>query len=270
VGTDVGSNIASDHDVAEQLERAFTSGELTPYYQPQYDLATGAVVALEALCRWQHPELGLLRPHRFIPAAERLGLLPELSRFMLAESAARALDWHRRGARVGVAVNVSPREVSREFADSVLHRLEPLDLPHRTVTLEITESPGFVFSPDEITALEMLVDAGLGVSIDDFGAAHDSLDLLRQVPLTEVKIDKALVQGSSRSIDELVRACIDIARERGAVVVAEGIETFRHVERAVGWACDRGQGYYFSPPLPPDDLDPVLLGTPQMPSAQIP
>jgi EAL domain-containing protein (putative c-di-GMP-specific phosphodiesterase class I) len=260
VGTDDESRFAGEYALAGQLRHAFDAGELTAYYQPQYDLATGAVVALEALCRWRHPEHGLLLPQRFIHVAEQHGLIADVGRFMLAESGDRAVEWHRRGARVGVSINVSPTELDRDFAEALLRHLADLDLPDRTLTLEITESPEITYSREEMFALDMLIDGGVGVSIDDFGTGHASLDVVRRLPLTEVKIDRSLVQSPSRSIDELVRACIEIARERGAIVVAEGIETWRQFQRAVRWTCDRGQGYYFSPPLPVDELEPLIPG----------
>ena len=248
----------SPADLAGQLRRAFTSGELTAYFQPQYDVKTGSVVALEALCRWVHPEHGVLLPGRFIDVAEQYGLIADVGRFMLDESGRRVADWHRRGLRVGVSINVSPSELRPEFAAAVLSRLRDLDLPRKAVTVEITESPEILYTDDELTTLSALIDGGVGVSIDDFGTGHTSLDLVRRLPLTEVKIDKSLVHESSAAVDDLVQECLAIARDRDACVVAEGIETAEHFERAVAWGCDRAQGYYFSPPLPVDEVEPLL------------
>ena len=104
------------------------------------------------------------------------------------------------------------------------------------------------------------IGGGVGVSIDDFGTGRASLELVQRLPLTEVKIDRSLVQSPARAIDDAVRACIEIVRERDAIVVAEGVETPGHYERAMHWGCDRAQGYYFSRPLPIEDLEPLLLG----------
>lgn len=249
----------SPAELAGQLRRAFTSGELTAFYQPQYDLASGRVVALEALCRWMHPEHGLLLPGRFIDVAEQYGLIADVGRFMLDESGRRVADWHRRGVAVGIALNVSPSELRPDFAEVMLDRLRELDLPDQAMTVEIVESPQISYSRDEVETLERLIAGGVGVSIDDFGTGHTSLDLVRRLPLTEVKIDRSLVHSGSAEVDALVRACIAIARDRGACVVAEGIETAEHRDRARSWGCDRAQGYFFSPPLPLHEVEPLLV-----------
>ncbi len=253
-----GDELRSAADLAGELRHAFSAGELTAYFQPQYDLKTGRVVAVEALCRWQHPQDGLLLPGRFIDVAEQYGLIAELGRYMLEQSGRQVADWHRRGVSVGVAINVSPSELTPEFAAAVLGRLRELDLPRGAVTVEIIESPEILYSDEEFSTLNALIDGGVGVSIDDFGTGSTSLDLVRRLPLTEVKIDKSLVQDPSDEVDALVRECIAIAREREACVVAEGIETREHFERAVRWSCDRAQGYFFSPPLPVAEIEPLL------------
>jgi EAL domain-containing protein (putative c-di-GMP-specific phosphodiesterase class I) len=247
-------------DLVGQLRHAVVAGELTAYYQPQYDLASDRIVAVEALCRWNHPQRGLLLPGRFIDVAEQYGLISEIGRFMLEESGKRVGDWHRRGYRVGVAINISPSELSGRFAERLLQRLAELGLPYRTLTVEVTESPEISYSADELLALEMLIAGGVGVSIDDFGTGGASLELVERLPLTEVKIDRSLVQSPARAIDDAVRACIEIVRQRDALVVAEGVETLGHYERAMHWGCDRAQGYYFSRPLPVKELEPLLLG----------
>lgn len=255
---EIGNQTLSAVELAGQLRRAFTSGELTAYFQPQYDLKTGRAVAVEALCRWVHPDDGVLLPGRFIDVAERYGLIAAVGRFMLDESGRRVADWNHRGIRVGVSINVSPTELVPEFAATVLRRLRDLDLPRNAMTVEVTESPAITCSRDEMATLGALIDGGVGVSIDDFGTGHTSLELVRRLPLTEVKIDKSLVHNDSAMVDDLVNECLNIARSRGASVVAEGIETTAHFERAVRWGCDRAQGYYFSPPLPVDEVEPLL------------
>jgi len=249
-------------ELAGQLRHAFTAGELTAYYQPQYDLQTLDVVALEALCRWQHPRHGLLLPDRFIDIAERYGLIVEVGHFMLEESGRRVAAWHRRGLHVGLSINVSPTELVPDFAVTVLRRLGELELPDRAVTVEITESPAISYTRDEVSTLEALIEGGVGVSIDDFGTGNTPLELVRLLPITEVKIDKSLMHDTDRAIDDLVHECLSIARDRGAIVVAEGIETEQHLDRAQHWGCDRGQGYYFSPPLPLRQIEELLLTTP--------
>lgn len=254
-----GDESRSARELAGQLRHAFIAGELVAHFQPQYDIKTGRVVALEALCRWWHPERGLLLPGLFIGVAEQYGLIADVGRFMLDESGRRVADWHRRGLHVGMSINVSPTELDPAFAAGVLGLLRELDLPRRALTVEITESPAIRYSTAELTALETLIDGGVGVSVDDFGIGHTSLDLVRRLPLTEVKIDKSLVHDPAREIDDLVRECIEIAHGRDAVIVAEGIETAEHYERVRGWGADRAQGYFFAPPLPVEELEPLLV-----------
>lgn len=250
----------TDAELAEELRHALDAGELIAHYQPQYDLTDGRIVAFEALCRWRHPRHGLLLPARFIDMAEKHGLIAEIGRFMLAETGRTAADWRRRGTLPGMSINVSPTELDLDFAASILAWVRELDLPYRTLTVEITESPKISYARPELFALETLIDGGVGVSLDDFGSDRSSLDLVRRLPLTEVKIDKSLVHDGARAIDDLVHLCVGIAHDRDAVIVAEGVETQDHVERARQWACDRAQGHFFSPPLPVEDAEPLLLG----------
>lgn len=252
-----GTSYPGDELVGE-LRRAFTSGELTAYFQPLYDLKTGRVVELEALCRWKHPAHGLLLPDRFIQVAEQHGLISDIGRVMLEESGRRAAEWHRRGVHVGLAINVSPSELRLPFAEGVLARLAELDLPSGAVTVEITESPQMSQSCEEHETLQMLLDGGVGVAIDDFGAGHTSLESLRRLPFTEVKIDRSLMRDPGAAADELVAECVDIAHERSATVVAEGVETAEDLARALRWGCDRAQGFYFAPALPAEELEPLL------------
>jgi len=246
-------------ELVGELRRAVASGELTAYFQPVYDLKTRRAVAVEALCRWNHPEQGVLLPDRFIPVAERYGLIADLGRAMLEEAARRLADWHRRGVHVGLALNVSPSELSPGFAVAVLQRLAELGLPGSTVTVEITESPAMNSTPEERAALEMFIGGGVGVSVDDFGAGFTSLESLPELPFTEVKIDKALMHDQRPEVDAVVAACVSIAHERNAIVVAEGVETEEQLARAIGWGCDRAQGFLFAPALPASEVEPLLL-----------
>lgn len=257
-----GDETRSATELAGQLRRAFRGGELTAYYQPQYDVKSRRVVALEALCRWMHPERGLLMPDLFINVAESYGLISELGKIMLDESGRRVAQWHHQGVAVGLSLNVSPTELRPEFAARVLLRLRELGLPFQAMTIEVTESPAITFAYDEIVTLNALIDGGVGISIDDFGTGHTSLKLVRRLPLTEIKIDKSLVHDDSARVDDLVSECLEIAHDRGARVVAEGIETQEHFDRIADWGCDRAQGYFFSPPRPADEIEPLLIGEP--------
>ncbi|WP_164863448.1 EAL domain-containing protein [Agromyces sp. LHK192] len=241
-----------------ELRRAVRRGELVPYFQPEYDLNSGRPVAVEALCRWQHPDRGMIMPDRFIPLAERAGLIGELGRVILEQSGRRLVEWRRKGVRVGLAVNVSPTELRPEFARAVLDLVRRLGLPRGTVTAEITETPALTDSCEEHEAMQALIDGGVGVSIDDFGAGFTSVEGLRNIPFTEVKIDRSLMRDDRPETDALVATCVEIAHGRDALVVAEGVETAEDLERARAWGCDRAQGFYFSPAVTAEELEPVL------------
>ncbi|MEO5534653.1 MAG: EAL domain-containing protein [Pseudolysinimonas sp.] len=247
-------------ELADGLRRALEVGELVVYYQPEYDVGTGRVVAVEALCRWCHPQHGLLLPVQFIEVAEAHGLMARISDFVLEESGRRIGEWHRQGAEIGVSINVSPSQLDPAFAEGVLRHVTELGLPQGVLTVEITESPEISFSEPELSALASLIDGGVGVSLDDFGTGHTTLELVERLPITEVKIDRSLVQDDSDETDAVVRDCIRVAHGRGATVVAEGIENQEHFARAVAWGVDRAQGYFFAPPLPADELTPLLVG----------
>lgn len=243
--------------LASELREAVVRGELRAFYQPQYDVTTLTLVALEALCRWRHPREGLLPPDRFIHIAERYGLIAAVDNVMLEVAARECAWWHRRGLTLGMSINISPTELGPGFASSLLSRVSELDLPHRVMTVEITESPAFTYTRNEIDALQALIDGGIGVSIDDFGIGNASLALVRDLPITEVKIDKSLM-GDGGSI-HLIHECVSIAHDRGAIVVAEGVESEEQVHWARAWGCDRVQGHYLSPALPPSDVEDVVL-----------
>ncbi|GAA1838534.1 EAL domain-containing protein [Agromyces salentinus] len=246
-------------ELSAELRRALAEEELIAFFQPQVDLRSGRVVAVEALCRWNHPQYGVLMPDRFIQEAERSGYIARLDRLMLEEAARRAVEWHGRGIEVSFAVNVSPTELHPEFADSTLEHLQELHLPPRAVTVEITESPALQESCEEYRTLQTLLEGGVGVAVDDFGAGHTTLESLRRLPLSEIKIDRSLMLDQRPEADSLVAECIGIAHERAAIVVAEGVETDEHLARAVRWGCDRAQGFYFAPALSAEEIEPLLV-----------
>lgn len=249
-----GESIASPA-LAGRLRRALDAGELTVFYQPQFDLATGRMVGVEALSRWQHPDGRLLTPQWYLPSAERFGLIREMDAALLAEAGPRVAEWRRDGWDIALSINVSPTEIGRDFAEDLIARARATGLEPGDLTVEITEAPVIPYSREEVATLTRLLESGIGVSIDDFGIGNTSLDILRRVPLSEVKIDRSLVQSGDPGSGDLARACVAVARERGARVVAEGIESRPQWDRARDWGCDRGQGYALSPPLPADDVE---------------
>lgn len=241
--------------LSRDLREAVPRGELTAVYQPQFDLATGTVVSLETLCRWDHPRHGLLRPDAFIEIAEREGLIADLGAAMLDLGGRELQRWRREGREIELAVNASPSEIVDGFAARVIERVASLGLPRGALTVEITESPPLTVLPVVLEALRALDASGVAVSIDDFGSGNTSLTLLDRLTLSEVKIDRSLIQHESRSSDAQIEACLELAAERGWRVVAEGIETPAQLERAHRFGFHRAQGYLLGMPMTADEID---------------
>lgn len=232
---------------------------LSLHYQPQvYSAAPHAVCGLEALMRWQHPVLGMVRPDKFISVAEDTGLIHGLTSWLLEEACSQLVRWRAQGVQVPhVAINLStksfhnplfPEQLKQTLA---LHNLHPEDL-----VLEITESAMLDSSPVAMNNLNSLSEQGMRLSLDDFGTGYSSLSYLNRLPIAELKLDKSFVQGlpGSASASALMRSVLNIGSSLGIPVVAEGVETAEQVDWLYKHGCPILQGYKFSKPLPPDAL----------------
>lgn len=241
------------------LSSALQRGELFAYFQPQQDLATGRIVSVEALCRWQHPVLGLLSPTLFIPLAEEVGVIHEIGMFMLEQSYDAAMAWQRAGMDVEVSVNVSATQLATgAFAERVIRVARESGLRPRTLTIEITESVPILELEPVVARLDQLRASGLGVSIDDYGTGHTSVSQLDDLPVTELKLDQSLVQNDSDALAEELALLVGRAHERDIRVVAEGVETFADLDRCRALGCDRAQGYLIGKPMAREDLESLL------------
>lgn len=242
--------------LAADLAGATSRGELRAYYQPQLDLATGRIVAVEALARWHHPEHGTVPPDRFIPIAERFGVIREIGLGILDEASRQLATWHP-DHPIQLAVNVSPLQVEDpEFSATVLGAAERHGLTPTALTVEITETRPILELAPTIAQLAALRDAGVGISIDDFDTGY-SLSRIATLPATEVKLDHSLIQADDADRDRLA-AMVAEARQSGLRVVAEGVETVEqlHLARAIG--CHRAQGYLIAEPMTPEAIAPAL------------
>ncbi|GAB2466874.1 hypothetical protein GCM10027029_31510 [Conyzicola lurida] len=240
----------------DELSGAVDRGEIVAYFQPQIDVHSGHVVGVEALCRWVHPHRGLLAPNHFIPLAEENGLIHALGAFMLKAGAGQAEAWHRRGFELDVSVNVSALQLEQSaFVELVAETLLAVSFDPHHLTLEITESSPVETSVTTRASLEALSSLGVGISVDDFGTGHSTIDQLRTLPATEVKLDKSLVQ---RDVEPQLTEIVDNALHRGLRVVAEGVESAEHLEHARELHCDRAQGFLIAPPSTPEELDSLL------------
>ncbi len=244
--------------IETDLEGAVDRGEIVAYFQPQVDLATGEVVAAEALSRWQHPTRGLVSPVEFIPAAERTGLIHEIGAFMLEEGCRHAARWRAEGRNIDVSVNVSAIQLSKPDIFNRLHEiLQAHTLPDGALTIELTESQVIADLHSVAARLRLLTSLGLGISLDDFGTGRSSLSHLQDLPITELKIDRSLIQDKT-SASAMVEVAVALLKERGVRVVAEGVETEEHLRRVRALHCDRAQGFLFGRPVPVEELDEML------------
>jgi EAL domain-containing protein (putative c-di-GMP-specific phosphodiesterase class I) len=248
-----------DERIAADLPGAVDRGELYVLYQPQIDLASGEIVAVEALCRWQHPELGLLMPSTFIPIAESSGRIDGVSVYMVGEALDAADRWRSAGHPLEMSVNVSPVLLAvAAFHELVADEVQRRALPAHALTLEITESLPVLDIPEVVASLQKLRDSGLGVSLDDYGSGHSSLAQFESLPATELKLDRSIVQDAGPAAIAQIDEIVVLAHDRGMLVVAEGVETVAQLERMRSAGCDRAQGYLLGMPMPRAELDLVF------------
>ncbi|MCU1537769.1 MAG: hypothetical protein JWP82_2120 [Humibacillus sp.] len=233
-----------------------TIDQLVLHYQPVLDLATGTVVAVEALVRWQHPRRGLLGPHLFVSTAETTGLIQRLGGWVLDRAIRDAVSLSHGGRELDVAVNISVRQLDDRFVDTVRSALASSGLRPSRLVLEITESALVDDVEQTAATLESLWRLGVRIAIDDFGTGYSSMLYLRRYPVTTLKVDREFVAGIGTSAeDEAICASItSLAKAVGASTVGEGIETADQyaVLRALG--CVHGQGWLWSPAVPVEEL----------------
>ncbi|MDQ3879495.1 MAG: EAL domain-containing protein [Chloroflexota bacterium] len=244
------------------LRRGIDEHELTVLYQPQAELATGRIVAAEALVRWQHPRHGMMLPDQFIPIAEQAGLLRPLTLYVLEAAISQCSAWRKAGADVGVAVNLSVRNLlDLELPDDIARILDRWAVPASALELEITESTIMADLPRTYRVLTQLHDLGAGIAIDDFGTGYSSLAQLKRLLVDELKIDKSFVINMAADDNDrlIVRSTIELGKNLGLRVVAEGIETGAVWEELRALGCDRAQGHYLSRPITGAQLTRRLL-----------
>ncbi|MGY8872269.1 MAG: putative bifunctional diguanylate cyclase/phosphodiesterase, partial [Pseudomonadales bacterium] len=241
--------------LSDDLRRATYENEFVLYYQPIVDLMTNGVAKVEALVRWIHPTKGIIQPSQFIPLAEEMGLIHEISSWVAKNALKQSIIWRSMSGReMPVSINTSPLlyKGSPTWIESWLSLLKANNIPGNMVTIEITESL-LMESNDSIKSqLITLRDHGVEVSIDDFGVGYSSLSYLQELDIDVLKIDQSFVKGIERGSDSLAlcEAVIVMAHRIGLKVIAEGIETVKQHELLLEAGCDYGQGYYYSKPIP--------------------
>ena len=236
------------------LRHALGREEFVLHYQPKVDIATGRIVGVEALLRWNHPDLAMVAPNQFIPLAEETGLIVPIGRWVLRTACAQSAQWRREGlADMRIAVNLSARQFSDDglIAD-IGDALAEAALPADGLELEITESMVMQNPERAVTTLSRLRELGISVAIDDFGTGYSSLGYLKRFPIDNVKVDRSFIKDLPHDTDDaaITRAVIAMAQSLRIRVVAEGVETREQLEFLRDHQCDECQGYFLSRPLP--------------------
>ncbi len=240
-----------------ELRRALERHELVLYYQPKAILADGGVHAVEALLRWQHPERGLVGPDEFIPMAQQTGLIKPLTLYVIDEALRQCHAWLGDGLSLAIAVNLSARNLlDGDFPYQVRGMLDRWEIDPGLLEFEITESAMLTDPGRTKLILEQFSEMGIRLSIDDFGTGYSSLAYLKRLPVSEIKVDRSFVMNMDEDEDDatIVRSTIDLGRNLGLDVVAEGVESERVWDRLRALGCTAAQGYYLSRPVPGDEL----------------
>jgi diguanylate cyclase (GGDEF)-like protein len=242
--------------LAVKLRRALDDEELTVHYQPKVALRGGAVCGVEALVRWDHPNDGLVGPDRFVPLAERTGLIRRLTDYVIDRAMRDRQEWLAAGVDLSVSVNLSASVLDRELPRLVRTRLDAQAAPARALMLELTESHAMADPQAALEVLAQLAALGVRLSIDDFGTGHSSLAYLQQLPVSELKIDKSFVEGGilHGSDATIIRSTIDLGHDLGLDVVAEGVEDPEAWRQLASMGCDVAQGFLISRPMPADRI----------------
>lgn len=253
-------------NMERDLRGAGERGEIFLVYQPQFDIASGEVVGVEALARWRHPTDGLVSPGRFIPVAEDSGLILDIGAFVMREACAQMSDWRRRGLLdVPIAVNVSAVQFRQaDLVDLMRRIIEETALPPQLLELEVTESVVMENVDAVLEKFEGIKASGVGLALDDFGTGYSSLSYLRRIPAQRLKIDQSFVRDLPGNADAaaIARTIVGMAQALELHVLAEGVESRDQADFLRGIGCAWGQGYLFARPMEATEFERWMAGRP--------
>lgn len=243
------------------LRKALLKNELEVYYQPQLDLQTNRIVAVEALLRWHHPDKGFMSPAEFIPIAEETGLIVPIGEWVLKEACKQTKLWRDQGHDLSISVNLSNQQlISNTIVEVIKEITSQTELNPQYLTLEITESMAITNLTDTLNKLKELQDFGVNISLDDFGTGYSSLSYLSTLPIDSVKIDKSFINDiTNKTKKEIVKSVSSIAHSRGLTVVAEGVEEEEQLNIVRSLGIGMIQGYYLSKPIPSEEMQSRFL-----------
>ncbi len=254
----LGEDSALMRQLQIELRDAIRDGQIEPWFQPQVNLADGTLHGAEVLARWRHPTRGLLTPDRFLPAAERAGLIIELDHAIWQAAIRQAERWQADALwRPKISLNAAPDTIADpHLIEKLLKRIQEASLESDQVIIEVLETT-LIESADDMAAINIdtLAECGISLELDDFGTGYASLSKLTQLPLAGIKLDRSLIAPlPGAGADSVVRAILALAAELGLSVVAEGIEEAEQAEHLNGRGCAIGQGYGFGRPMPPNEF----------------
>lgn len=245
------------------LHKALETGQLELYYQPKINCKNNKLYGVEALIRWRNPEVGFITPDKFIPVAEKTGLIIPIGNWVLKTACQQVRNWKSAGITdICVSVNVSALQIkSDDFVHTVTEIIKAMEIEPHLIELEITESSIIEDSIDNIMKLNELKDIGVRISLDDFGKGYSSLNYLKMLPIDTLKVDKSFIQNIEFDPREKVitEAIIKMSKALGLTVLAEGIENEKQFHLLQELNCDAMQGFYFSKPLPIEEMNKRLL-----------
>lgn len=247
----------------DDLHNALSNNQFQVYYQPIVELSTGTIRKAEALIRWHHPTHGVISPAEFIPVAEETGMIISIGDWIFRQVTDHAKKWRSTSqTSFQISINVSPIQFHNQNCDlnTWFNHLHQLGLPGQSIELEITEGLLLDTNTNVTHQLLLLRDAGIQVSIDDFGTGYSSLSYLKKFDIDYLKIDQSFIRNLTDESDDMIlsEAIIVMAHKLGLKVIAEGIETMQQRDLLLAAGCDYGQGYFFSKPLPPKELEKLL------------
>ena len=253
------AQVAKQLRLENDLRNAIAHEQFVLHYQPRYDLSTNQMLGMEALIRWRHPQRGMVSPGEFIPLLEETGMILDVGAWALRRAALEHAAWTAKGRLPPrIAVNVSPAQLRRrDFVDYVTEAVAPVERAAERIDLEITESMLMEDIQGGIEKLKAVQKLGFHIALDDFGTGYSSLSYLARLPINSLKIDRSFIMQMSKSPEQMaiVSTVISLARALNLRVVAEGVETEEQANLLRLLRCDEAQGFLFSRPLPPEDLE---------------
>ncbi|MEA3456640.1 MAG: EAL domain-containing protein, partial [Campylobacterota bacterium] len=245
------------------LRQAIDNEEFIIYYQPQINASAETMIGLEALVRWQHPTKGIISPDIFIPLAEETGMIMEIDRWVMGVAMKEVGQWHKEGLVPDVlALNLSIKQLEYDgFLQEIKKNIKAYGFKPEWLELEITEGQMMKKPEETIATLRQINDLGVGISIDDFGTGFSSLSFLKYLPINRLKIDRSFVSDVPDNKDDvaIVQAIIALAKSLKLDIVAEGVETSEQRDFLIDNGCVNIQGYYYSHPLPAEEMREILI-----------